>query len=164
MWYFFPFSSLILLVAFSVKSTHLDIREGTMRWSLVGCSLRGCKELNITEHEHMHAYNEVEHESHYRIVIIKDCKDWQFICSCLTHQHLQAPISSEVRGHLATSETSWLWCAIHPISLCNGYHREILSMSGPVPIVTALMNSITIYHRPESLKSSLIFPSFSSIT
>ena len=102
MWYSFPFSSLILLIAFSVKSTHLDIREGTMRWSLVGCSLQGCKELNITEHEHMHAYNEVEHESHCHIVIVKDCKDWQFICSCLSHQHLQATISSEVQGHLAT--------------------------------------------------------------
>ena len=132
-----------------------------MRWSLVGHSPRGCKELNIAEHGHMHAYNEVEHESHYHIVIVKDCKDWKFICWCLPHQYLQATTSSEVQGHLATSETSLLWCAIHPISLCNWYHIEILSMSGPAPIVTALMKSITIYHRPESLKSSLIFPSFS---
>ena len=41
----------------------------------MGYSPLGCKELNITEHAHMHAHNEVELESHYHIVIIKDCKD-----------------------------------------------------------------------------------------
>lgn len=74
-------------------------------------------------------------------------------------------IFSEAQGYPTASEIYLSWCAIHPISLCNRYHHEIHSMSGPAPTVSISMSSITIHHlhRPESLRATLISPSFSPI-